>query len=319
MKSMPIKMALTVLLLAFVCISAAYAVVKELRAAAAQSMALAQPSAPAVPPPTAVPQDAALEPSKPYPAGTAFRATYYHGNTRCPTCIKIESYSTECFKQRFTKEIKSGKLTFSIVNYDEKGNEHFYKDYNMVAQSLIVSAVKDGKELKYQNLEEVWNLTYDKVKFLDYVESATRKFISGPADSAGPQQANVLETGAAAPTGNLTPAGKRTLVAYYFHGDARCPSCMKIEAYTAAAIKENFGEQLADGSLNWQVVNIDQPENRHFVGDYSLTTKSVVLSDRRGGKEQTWKNLDRVWELLKDEAAFKEYIRAEVGAALGPQ
>lgn len=317
MRTVPLKMALTVLLLGFVAVSVAYALIKELRPAPAQAGNAPQ---------AATPAQAAQEPGaagleilkagKPLPAGTKFRAVYYHGNTRCPTCIKIESYSTECFKQRFAKEIKSGKLAFSIVNYDEKGNEHFYKDYNLVAQSLIVSAVKDGKELKYQNLEKVWDLTYDKVKFMDYVESATREFMSGGEQATGTQQASAA---GAAPEGSPATEGKHTLVAYYFHGDARCPSCLKIEAYTAAAIKENFAGQMADGSLSWKVVNIDQPENRHYVGDYQLKTKSVVLSDRYGGQERTWKNLERVWELLSDEPAFKDYIASEVGAALGPQ
>jgi len=30
------------------------------------------------------------------------------------------------------------------------------------------------------------------------------------------------------------------------------------------------------------------------------------------GKEKQWKNLQKVWELVHDEKAFKEYIRSEI-------
>jgi len=52
------------------------------------------------------------------------------------------------------------------------------------------------------------------------------------------------------------------------------------------------------------------------VKDYELYTKSVVLSETKNGKEVRWKNLDKVWTLLGDEAAFKKYVRDEVSAYL---
>jgi plasmid maintenance system antidote protein VapI len=34
------------------------------------------------------------------------------------------------------------------------------------------------------------------------------------------------------------------------------------------------------------------------------------------GKEQQWKNLQKVWELVHNEKAFKEYIHKEIKAYL---
>ena len=107
------------------------------------------------------------------------------------------------------------------------------------------------------------------------------------------------------------------IVAYYFHGNVRCVSCKKIEAYTDEAIHNGFAGQLDGGQLEWRVVNIDEPENKHFIEDYQLYTKSVILSDMVDGKEARWKNLDKVWKLLGDKDAFMAYINEEVGAYLG--
>ena len=113
------------------------------------------------------------------------------------------------------------------------------------------------------------------------------------------------------------PESSRKLVAYYFHGSARCPSCMKIEEFTEEAIHGKFSDLIEDGRLEYSVVNVEESGNEHFVDDYQLYTKSVVLVDTRGGEEFRWKNLEKVWELLNDKDAFFEYIYDEVDSYLG--
>lgn len=103
-------------------------------------------------------------------------------------------------------------------------------------------------------------------------------------------------------------------IVYYFHGNRRCASCMKIENYTHSAVEENYAGQLKDSSVVWKLVNTDEEENKHFLADYQLYTKSVVLSKIVDGKETAWKHLDKVWDLLGDEAAFKKYINGEIEA-----
>ena len=101
------------------------------------------------------------------------------------------------------------------------------------------------------------------------------------------------------------------VLAYYFHTTQRCASCRKIEANTAEAIQTGFAEELKDGRLVFQAVNIEERENAHFVEDYKLYTKSVILVDERSGKETAWKNLAKVWQLLNDKDAFVRYIQTE--------
>lgn len=104
---------------------------------------------------------------------------------------------------------------------------------------------------------------------------------------------------------------------YYFMTSARCPSCMKIEAYTKEAVHENFGNSLKKGSLKWEMISVDTAGNEHFVKDYGLYTKSVVLVKMRDGKQVSWKNLDQVWSLLGDKIAFKKYITDEITSFTG--
>jgi len=98
-------------------------------------------------------------------------------------------------------------------------------------------------------------------------------------------------------------------VAYYFHGNVRCATCRKLEAYSQEAITGGFADQLADGTLAWRVVNTDEPDNRHYVQDFELMTKSLVLVEYRGAEVVRFSNLRLVWQLVGDKDGFLKYVR----------
>jgi len=102
------------------------------------------------------------------------------------------------------------------------------------------------------------------------------------------------------------------VIAYYFHGTQRCVTCRTIETYTEESLKTNFPEELEKGTLEWRAVNIEEPEYEHFIGDYELSTRSVILVEIHNGNPNRWKNLDKVWELVRDKPAFIAYVEKEI-------
>lgn len=119
-------------------------------------------------------------------------------------------------------------------------------------------------------------------------------------------------------TASEQAAAEPELIAYYFHGTRRCVTCKKLEAYTQEAIESGFADELKSGILQWRPVNIDEEGNGHFANDYQLYTKSVILSKQEDGKEASWKNLNKIWQLVKGEKeAYIKYIQDEVKLALG--
>jgi len=102
------------------------------------------------------------------------------------------------------------------------------------------------------------------------------------------------------------------LIAYYFHGTFRCTTCRTIEQYSHDAIQMYFAKELGNGRLEFRPVNIEEPENKHFIQDYQLVTKSLVLSLMSDGKETKWKNLADVWKLVRDKDKFFQYVKDEV-------
>jgi len=106
------------------------------------------------------------------------------------------------------------------------------------------------------------------------------------------------------------------IVLYYFHGTARCPTCRKFESYSNEALQETFSDALKNGRLEWRVVNVEELSNEHFVSDYQLYSKSIVIVKIRDGKQVAWKNLNRIWELVRDKSAFVKYIQDEMSTYL---
>lgn len=105
--------------------------------------------------------------------------------------------------------------------------------------------------------------------------------------------------------------GNKTVV-YYFRTNVRCVKCKKFESYTQQVIDGQFSEQAKTGELEWKVVNVEVPGNEHFINDYKLVTKSIILSEVKDGEETEYKNLDKIWVLVDDETAFKNYITNQI-------
>jgi len=106
------------------------------------------------------------------------------------------------------------------------------------------------------------------------------------------------------------------VVAFYFHGNFRCDNCRRIEQYSREAIDKYFSEQLKTQRLTFKVINIDLPENEHFINDYQLYTRSLVIAEFKNGKQVRWKNLTKVWDYLDEADKFYDYVRSEIRAYL---
>lgn len=148
-----------------------------------------------------------------------------------------------------------------------------------------------------------------------------------PCCSGEKAQAAPVETAAAAPDpvekGEVkaaaapvkAKAGKtaeaKTAVVYYFYNNTRCSSCKTLEAYTREAV----AAKLAAGYNGWKIefrgLNVDEEPNEHFVQDYWLNSKSVVVQKFSGEKALKWAKLDKVWQLLGDKDAFINYVADE--------
>lgn len=117
-----------------------------------------------------------------------------------------------------------------------------------------------------------------------------------------------------APDSASAAADKLTI--YYFHTTFRCWTCNRFEKLTKEVLNEDFADKLSSSVVDFKVINIEEEQYKHFVHDYRLVTKSLILSLEDGAKELEWKNLDRIWTLARDAQKFKNYVRQSINQYL---
>lgn len=102
---------------------------------------------------------------------------YFHGNARCVNCYNMEKWMKELMETSFKNEVDAGKLTFRIINTDEKDNAHFMTDYGLYTKSVVLALVKDGKQVKFENMSKIWDVLRSKDKFSQYIKEGIERYL----------------------------------------------------------------------------------------------------------------------------------------------
>lgn len=173
---MSLKDALTNSLLMFVAATCVVLIVKALPQTPPTPLAMAGSSEAAVP-------NNSLAPTLAVPDG--IKVYYLHGNIRCPTCRTIEEYAREAVQNGFADQLATGAVNWQVINYESPGNERFATDYEVVAPTVVLARFKDGKQVTWKALPEVWEYVGDKPTFLAFVQVSLQNFIQDgePKDS----------------------------------------------------------------------------------------------------------------------------------------
>ena len=104
-------------------------------------------------------------------------AMYFHRTQRCPTCLKMGSYSEEAVKSGFAQQVKDGKVEFRYIDFQDGKNAALTKGYKVGGPTLIVARVAGGKVAEYKNLTEIWTKVRDKGAFIEYVQSNVKNYL----------------------------------------------------------------------------------------------------------------------------------------------
>jgi hypothetical protein len=114
-------------------------------------------------------------------------------------------------------------------------------------------------------------------------------------------------------------SAKADVVMIYFDGGKDCSTCDKLEGYAYETLRQEFNESLEAGTLAWQRLNMDAPENEHYVTEFGLYTKSIVLIRLENGDRLRHENLEKIWDLVYDKVEYQAYIRERLQDFLGSQ
>ncbi len=112
------------------------------------------------------------------------------------------------------------------------------------------------------------------------------------------------------------PGSPEKLVVYYLHTNYRCATCSKFESLTKDVLERDFKGVVDKGKVEFKMINIEDESNKHYVDEYKIVTKTLILSLEEKELELQWKNLDKIWTLVDDDEKFKNYVREEINIFL---
>jgi thiol-disulfide isomerase/thioredoxin len=101
---------------------------------------------------------------------------YFHRTQRCPTCLKMGSYTEEAVKKGFAQEIKAGRVEFHYIDFQDQKNDNLTRAYNVSGPTLIVCQVVNNKVKEYKNLTEMWSKVGDKPAFVAYIQDNVKSY-----------------------------------------------------------------------------------------------------------------------------------------------
>ena len=111
------------------------------------------------------------------------------------------------------------------------------------------------------------------------------------------------EAAKASATEEQIPLNAPSLFVYCFYGNQRDPVESKLEEMTRKVIESKFPKALADGTIIFSRVNLDDPANAHFIKDFQLTDRCIVMQ-----KGIRYEKFDAARNLMDDPARFSAYI-----------
>jgi len=104
----------------------------------------------------------------------------FHGAKRCRTCIGIGDLAKKTIDDDFVAELQSGQIRWEQLNYDEALNAHYVKEYGLVSSTILITLWKDGKEVKWNRLDAVWDHFGDDAAFRNYLTQNVRDLLKQP-------------------------------------------------------------------------------------------------------------------------------------------
>lgn len=103
-----------------------------------------------------------------------------------------------------------------------------------------------------------------------------------------------------------------------FHVTTRCNACREIGTEAKTTVDDSFAKNLREGRMSWHVINFEEPAAQHFVTEYGLTTSTIVITRREGGRDVEWQRLDGVWDLLFEGPRMRDYVRQHIMEVMTP-
>lgn len=99
----------------------------------------------------------------------------FHSTRRCITCNAIEKHAKLTLDTYFAEELKEGKITFQVINVDDKKNYKLAEKFEAAGTSLFLNVIIDGVEKQIDLTQFAFKYGKNEVEFKKRLKSRIEK------------------------------------------------------------------------------------------------------------------------------------------------
>ncbi len=98
---------------------------------------------------------------------------------------------------------------------------------------------------------------------------------------------------------------------YYFYSSQRCAACVALENYTREVVNEYFSEELKEGKIKFESVNVNLSENKEVVTKYQARGSSLYINNIYNNEDHITEEVN-VWRYLNNKNRFENYLSEKI-------
>ncbi len=102
---------------------------------------------------------------------------YFHATERCQGCLALEGNVVKSVNELYETELKAEMYNYDSIDFLAEENEKFVELYKIETQTLIISKVVEGKEVKWINLDKIWDYAGSYPKMKKYIDREMKKLL----------------------------------------------------------------------------------------------------------------------------------------------
>jgi len=132
---------------------------------------------PTTEPPTTTPAPTTSPPTTEPPHQKVIHLYHFHGTTQCKACVDAEQYARYTLETYFPDKLDDGTITYQSLNYMDSANSEIVNELNVYGSSIYVVVDEGGEREVYNPTYNLWSLTGDKQRFVEYLTTYLEKLL----------------------------------------------------------------------------------------------------------------------------------------------
>lgn len=101
-----------------------------------------------------------------------------------------------------------------------------------------------------------------------------------------------------------------------FHSTHRCMTCNAIEANTKYTLDTYFAEEIENGAMTLQIINVDDKENEKLAEKFEAAGTALILNVIKNGKETKIDLTEFAFMKGNDQKTFSEDLKLKLETEL---